>query len=204
MSETMRTGPSDAYASIVQLVVHAEAITWNRFYNFLMGNTLLILGWATLFAASSACATQSRIAQAALCVLGALSGIPFAALSYRGRKYLMDFVDLGAAIENSVAWPADLPQKPLGMTVKTRGEYPFPWAGSYFILTGSCLLFTVLHLLLLFVSIGVKYAVITTLALIVACSIGWVLFKRSQKDPLPSVSKTGPETGSVVNSRKDG
>lgn len=40
----------EIYSALVHLIIHAESITWNRFYNYLMGNSILVLAWTMVFA----------------------------------------------------------------------------------------------------------------------------------------------------------
>ena len=44
----------EVYASLVQMTISAETVSWNRFYNFLMFNTILVLAWATIWVSKDA------------------------------------------------------------------------------------------------------------------------------------------------------
>lgn len=37
------------YSSLIQLLIHLENTSWNRFYSLLMAKSILILALATLF-----------------------------------------------------------------------------------------------------------------------------------------------------------
>lgn len=41
----------DVYAAVFKMIVNAENISWNRFYNFLWFNSILIVSWATVWVA---------------------------------------------------------------------------------------------------------------------------------------------------------
>jgi hypothetical protein len=69
----------ELYSALVQMVNNAESISWNRFYNFLMGNSILVLAWATIYASQDR-STLTSIVLSAICVFGAGSGIVWAAL----------------------------------------------------------------------------------------------------------------------------
>src|SRR5689334_16945598 len=94
----------DLYPSLVQMITHAENISWNRFNNFLMFSTILILSWATVWVANS---PQSRMMfLVAICILGGLSGVFWAALGYRGRSFLSAYLKMAADLEaDSAVWP---------------------------------------------------------------------------------------------------
>src|SRR5207244_552336 len=92
------------YPALIQLVVHAESISWNRLYNFLMGNSILVLAWATIYA-SNQDSVPTRLVLSAICVLGGLSGIAWADLGKRTRKHLDQHFDQAREIEKSpTAW----------------------------------------------------------------------------------------------------
>ena len=143
----------DAYATLVQLVMHAESITWNRFYNFLMANSILVLAWAVIFAsdAHSLMVTHVLIA---LCLLGGLSGPVFAALGIRGRKFLDEYIRLGSVIEDTAIWPNALDKcKPLTKTKDLIKTLPYGWSGSRYILKVGPWFFTILYIILVVASL---------------------------------------------------
>lgn len=97
----------DPYSAIVQFLIHAEQISWNRFNNFLLGNSFLILAWAAIYDfkgdAYSGIITFVLIT---ICVIGGFTGILFAFLGYRGREFLKEYKEMGAKIEADVTlWP---------------------------------------------------------------------------------------------------
>lgn len=141
------------HSSLVQLVIHAEATSWNRFYNFLMFNSILILAWSTIYVATLKPGAAAILATMA--ALGAVSGIAMAALGRRGRMFLDEYVDLAVKIEaDNKCWPADLAQyKPLTLTKDRIAKFPFGWAGSRYLLTWGPLALTGFYVLLFHVSI---------------------------------------------------
>lgn len=70
----------EIYPVLVQLVIYAESITWNRFYNFLMGNSILILAWATIFVSPCSKGLGGKSVLVAISLLGAASGVAWAAI----------------------------------------------------------------------------------------------------------------------------
>ena len=155
-----RVSGSQVYATITQLLLQTEEISWNRFYNFLMGNSILILAWATIFAIGDKGLTH-LIVLASICIVGGLSGIAWRGLGKRSRAYVEKYKELGAGFE--AAPPSD--QKgfrvftPLSTTIdnqKTcndlaprRQHRRYPPFGSYRILTIGPLLFLALYTILL-------------------------------------------------------
>jgi len=126
----------EVYPALVQLAIHAESITWNRFYNFLMANSILVLAWATIFASSLSDRPGPKTVLAAICILGGASGVAWAGLAVRGRKFLFDFVGLAQAIETAPAhWAGTLGAvEPLSTDANLRDTQPFRWAGSLYLL----------------------------------------------------------------------
>ena len=148
------TSAKDVYSALVQLVIHAESITWNRFNNFLMGNSILVLAWATVFVSTThSCMTTFVLS--AICILGVLSGPAWAALGARGRKYHDKYVALASNMEtDSTCWPGELDKhKPFAQTEDIRGTLPNRWSTSYFLLQAGPWCFAILYIVLLVASL---------------------------------------------------
>jgi len=144
----------ELYPSLVQMIIHAENITWNRFYNFLMFNTILVLSWATLWTAASS--SQSRlVVLIAICILGSISGIFWAALGYRGRAFLSEYMNIAKELEADPAvWAEDLEKyRQVTKALTLRDSLCYSWAGSRVLLIGGPLTFTVLYVVMLVVSL---------------------------------------------------
>ncbi|MBI2980620.1 MAG: hypothetical protein HYY41_07380 [Chloroflexi bacterium] len=145
----------EIYSVIVQLVVHAESISWDRFYNFLIANSILILSWATIFS-SIKNSWSVTVVLLAICLLGAVSGICFEKLGIRGRGFLDRYIALGSQIEaDSTNWPPELEgNKPLTETMNLRdNRLPYRWSGSRYVLRFGPLSFTILYIVLFVVSL---------------------------------------------------
>lgn len=144
------------YPSLVQLVIHAETISWNRFYNFLMANSILILAWATIYAPQQHPAFATTVL-VVISVLGLVSCVAAAALGVRGREYLSKYVDLGVCIEaDEKCWGMNLAQYKLLTITKQYGkEASFCWARSRYLLWLGPVAFFVLNGFLLCVSFRV-------------------------------------------------
>lgn len=142
----------EIYAADVQLVIHAEQITWNRFYNFLTANSILVLAWATIYSANEP--KYYKWILSSISIIGTLSGILWAGLSHRGSKYLDTYLKIGQKIENDPGWPTALSYKLFSLTSETAKELRcFNWASSKPILIGGSVSFTVLHIFLLLMAL---------------------------------------------------
>lgn len=148
------TTPKEMYSSIIQMIIQAETITWNRFYNFLMFNTILILAWATIYA-SDPRPNMAQMVLVTMCILGGISGVAWAALGFRGRKFLEEYINLAVKFESdSKCWSSDLDQyKMLTLTRTLIKSLPFGWSGSRYLLTIGSLAFTAFYAFLFYVAV---------------------------------------------------
>lgn len=140
------------YNSYVQLVMHSENISWNRFYNYLMAMTFLILAWATLYVATSDL-LMIKVILISISVLGFVSGIIWAALGYRGRRFLHEYANKGSEIENDPSLWSNAKFKPLTQSIFIRDNLQFGFFGSRSILVGIPLLISSLYAILFFASV---------------------------------------------------
>lgn len=138
---------SDKYSSIVQLVIHAENISWNRFNNFLVAATVLVIAWATIYpTAPDSCA--ARFIQYFICLLGILGGIAWAFLGCRSRDYLEMYLKLGEEIEKG---EGESEIKPFQKTKEIRSNH-CKYFSSRFLLMAVPIVFSVLYLAMLVVT----------------------------------------------------
>ena len=144
----------DPYPALTQLVTSAEAITWNRFSNFLMSNSILILAWAAIYA-GTASPPMAKVILIAIGLLGVLTCPLWAALGSRGRKFLNAYVHLASLMEDDATlWPAQFAKyQPFKTTESLRETLPWKEFGSFFLVTFTPLLFTAFYLVLLVASI---------------------------------------------------
>jgi hypothetical protein len=142
----------ELYPSLVQMIIHAENITWSRFNNFLMFSTILVLSWATLWTAG---ANAPHVVLVAICILGGLSGIFWAALGYRGRAFLSEYMNMAKEFEaDSAVWPKDLEKyRQATKALTLRDSLCYSWAGSRVLLFGGPLIFTALYVVMLVASL---------------------------------------------------
>jgi hypothetical protein len=140
----------ELYAALVQMVNNAESISWNRFYNFLMGNSILVLAWATIYASQDR-STLTSIVLSAICLFGASSGIVWAALGKRSREYVETYFKQAIDLEQDLkTWDeAGISNswKPFSATQTIR-QKASSFSTSVFVLTWMPLAFSALYLLL--------------------------------------------------------
>ena len=97
----MKIDEKDMYTTFFQLVLHSESISWSRFNNLLIINSILILAWATIFASNSSSRLASKIVMVVICALGILSSVAWADLGKRGREYLDAYKNKAKSIETN-------------------------------------------------------------------------------------------------------
>jgi hypothetical protein len=130
----------EVHLSLINLIIHAETISWSRFYNFLMFNTILILAWATIYVKAPPPYLAGYV-MAILCVLGALSGIFWFGLGVRGREFLENYIDLAKKFESDPkCWSNELEPYKLGtQTSEWNKKIRYKWASSKYLVAGGAL-----------------------------------------------------------------
>jgi hypothetical protein len=99
---------NDLYAVLTQMIVQLENISWSRFYNFLMGSSILVLAWTTLYV-SSATGPYAKSVLVLLCLIGVVSGPIWAKVGKRARQQLEIFFQMACRLEaNATAWESDV------------------------------------------------------------------------------------------------
>ena len=94
----------DLYKATIDLIIHAENITWTRSSNFLLANSILMLAWATIFA-SSLWDQRKAVFLSLLSGLGFVLSFVWAPFSYRSRRYLKSYKDRGIELEQNLSPP---------------------------------------------------------------------------------------------------
>jgi len=146
----------DRHAALVDIVLNSEAITWNRFNNFLMFNSIMLLGWATIYAPMTQSEPQGRTCATVLsviCALGLLSCLVWPGLGLRGRRYLALFSALGARAEREGSTGDHPKPRPLSASVKSHSSGVFSWSGSLYVVTLGPIAFAALYDILLYASV---------------------------------------------------
>jgi hypothetical protein len=151
---TNKVDISTIYSALVQEGIHTESITWNRFSNYLLFSSVLIVAWATLWASGSDVGRNGKVL-VGLCLLGIVSGGYWAMLGYRGRRMLDEIEKLGRDLErNTDFWPeAFVKYRQTEMLLKMRDELPGKWFATLAIHTGAPIVISVLYLVMLGVTL---------------------------------------------------
>lgn len=169
---------ADIYNSLPQLISNAEQISWNRLYNFLTANSIMILAWSAIYAAKLPCSFLTTGVLVAICAVGTLMGIFWFGLGIRGRGFLNALVCWGAKIEEQKGQgiklytfieiirdkgvdklPEDYRPSIRGSWIKEfyktlRKKKWFNLFGSYFTLTLIPVFFVIIYIFLIVASFG--------------------------------------------------
>lgn len=137
--------PGEAYKALVQFTTSAESTRWNRFYNYLTANSLLIVAWATLYSK----ADMPRVVAMAICLIGMLGGIAWAFLGYRSTRFHNGYMQLGSHMERN--WPGGSTAMPFTMSLEARDAPSIHryLGSSYYVLTMGPITLLCLYVLLL-------------------------------------------------------
>lgn len=131
------------YQLLPTLINNAESISWNRFNNFLIFNSIHILAWVAIYTKQN----PPYILLSAISVFGLIGCFVWCALGLRGRKNVNLFLKMGKDIESS-------DPKPFTEAIKLRDMQPFSWSGSIYVITLTPLLIAMFYALLLWMSIS--------------------------------------------------
>jgi len=142
-AEMEKISCKDVYDSLVQLTIHAENNAWERFNSYLLGNSILILAWATILNHNN-CSKSTRLVLYIICIFGIIGSLAFSILGNRGRAFLSKYLEMGSYIEgDSQCWEQKLNQKfkPLSETKSFRDNLGFRWCGGRNILVFGPIVF---------------------------------------------------------------
>ena len=148
----MTIGKGDIYKIYNDLVVHSETISWNRFANFLVISSILVLSWVTVFSKIDH-SLWSKIVMSGISVFGILAGLVGADLGARGRTYLDQYKNKAIAIEthcDKQGWweeGIEITDRPFQVNIA-----PKLWSSSQALLVWVPVLFSLLHVLLIVVT----------------------------------------------------
>jgi hypothetical protein len=156
-------GPKELYAAITQHITSAEQISWNRFSNFLTSNSIFVVAWATIYAASPKLPVFLTVfVQVTVCLIGITSSLVWTGLGRRSRANVNLFLRLGRRMEEEMVRGVPAWLWPCARAEKLRDEGPCRTAGSYAIMVYGPFVFTALYAVLLLVSVH--------LVLVAACA----------------------------------
>jgi hypothetical protein len=146
-------GLEQLYVAATSQWIHADQMRWTILYNFLVGNTILLVAWSTLFAAllSHQSSIGLRIVLIGSCSVGLGGGVLWAFLESRANRFSKLYFDVALAIERRVS--ARLDGTPGSFVVadeQRRGGSPVK---SHRVLIAVPLVFAAMYAGLLLVSI---------------------------------------------------
>ena len=145
----MTIGKSDVYTIYKDLVIHSETISWNRFGNFLVISSILVLAWVTLFAIKDNLIWRA-IVMTGISTIGVITGLIWADLGARGREYLDQYKAKAVEIETNHGkenwWDNGIEEKDRPYQIDIKPKW---YSKSKTLLVWVPRLFSFLHVLLL-------------------------------------------------------
>jgi hypothetical protein len=147
----MKIGHGNIYDSYRELVIHSENISWSRFNNLLVINSILVVAWATLF--SQGTSISAQVVMTAISFLGIFTGIAWGDLGKRSRRYIDRYKEKLRAIEEhhdkAGWWENDIPipitDRPFQIQVAPKcfssSTFLLIWTPRFFALMNAVLLF---------------------------------------------------------------
>lgn len=148
----MKIGYENIYESYRELIIHSENLSWSRFQNLLIINSILVVAWATLFTAISHDSNYSaQVSMSAISILGIITGVAWAYLGKRSRQYVERYKEKLRAIEEhhdkAGWWDNDIPitDRPFQIQIASNC-----FSSSTFLLFWTPLLFALMNFVLLF------------------------------------------------------
>jgi len=154
-SEPDKIKNGEIYAAMIQLIIHAENISWNRFNNFFVVTTILMAAWGALFASSLGQEFSTKIVQSVLGTVGVITSLIWYSVGSNSRLYLNKYLAQGERMEKRAAMKGDVP---LILTCEIRDEIKNQrgWAGQFrkigtssFVQKAVPIAFVVLYLVML-------------------------------------------------------
>lgn len=153
----MKIGYNDVYESYRELVIQSENVSWHRFENFLLINSILVLAWATIFVEMNCSLkeiiTSAKIVMTTISIFGAISGIAWSNLEQRSRSYLNQYRDKAKAIEEHYDkenwWEVGIPITDRPFQIHLTPKW---YSSSTILLTRIPVIFSVIHLILIAVT----------------------------------------------------
>jgi hypothetical protein len=147
------SGLEQLYVAATSQWIHADQMRWTILYNFLVGNTILLVAWSTLFAAllSHQSSIGLRIVLIGSCSVGLGGGVLWALLESRSNRFSKLYFDVALDIERRLsARLAGVPGPFVVADQHRRGGSPVK---SYRVLIAVPLVFAAVYVGLLIVSV---------------------------------------------------
>jgi hypothetical protein len=101
--------------------IHAEQMRWTILYNFLVGNTILLVAWSTLYSALLQKSSLGvRIVLIGLCVAGFFGSVVWVFLEQRANRFTEQYFQAGLSLEQQLRY---LPMSEASPVENARGPF---------------------------------------------------------------------------------
>ncbi len=112
------------YAAGSEQWIHAEQMRWTILYNFLVGNTVLLVAWSTLFVSliSNSHSVGLKIVLIGFCVIGIGGSIVWTFLVRRSNQFSERYFATGVNLERMLLPPDSEPVGPFCISEQHRGS----------------------------------------------------------------------------------
>ena len=141
------------YVAASEQWIHAEQMRWTILYNFLVGNTILLVAWSTLFAAltSNAQSVGLNIVLIGFCGVGVGDSIVWTFLEFRANRFSERYFHTGQELERLLLPKDGNLLGPFGVTAKHRSEGGL--VKTHVVVVAVPIVFAAIYLALMIVSV---------------------------------------------------
>lgn len=110
------------YAAGSQQWIHAEQMRWTILYNFLVGNTILLVAWSTLFVAlvAGGRSVGLNIVLLGFCGVGMAGSVVWAFLELRANRFAERYFEAGLTLEQLLLPQESAALGPFGISAQHR------------------------------------------------------------------------------------
>lgn len=112
------------YAAASEQWIHAEQMRWTILYNFLVGNTILLVAWSTLFAAlvPNVHSVGLKVVLIGFSIIGIAGSVVWAFLELRSNRFAERYFAAGLELEQLLTPKEGEPLGPFGIAAKHRSQ----------------------------------------------------------------------------------
>jgi len=146
------------YQMLLAASHHVQNRTWNALYNYLMGSSILVLAWSTMYGKGESLSSGSAMVLVAISVVGIVISLAWAMSAGRSTEFMSRHTKQAKAIErNSKSWGRGIREEwhPIEAVDEIRARWndvPISW--NSWIAVFTPMLFSLLYVVLLVATVG--------------------------------------------------